>query len=306
MNNSFLINLKSKITILYVSLFYLFVISWFGTLNIEHWIIVGLYNSCFWFSESTRKFILAFSAFVIFGILYDLMKLYPNYKVSPVDIEGIYNFEKLLFGIKTGGHVYIPLEYIANYQNKVLDFLMGIFYINWVPVPLAFAFWLYKKDKRQFLNFSLTFLLVNLIGFSFYYIHPAAPPWYVEKHGFILNLNIHGDTAGLENFDKLINFPLFASIYSRNSNVFAAIPSLHCAYPVIVLYFAFKSQMKQAIWLLVIFMLGIWFAAVYSGHHYIIDVVFGIICAVFGIWIFRKLLKIKLFVKFMNKNESHI
>jgi len=39
--------------------------------------------------------------------------------------------------------------------------------------------------------------------------------------------------------------------------------------------------------LFVVFMLGIWFAAVYSGHHYIIDVLAGILCALIGIAIFE-------------------
>ena len=37
---------------------------------------------------------------------------------------------------------------------------------------------------------------------------------------------------------------------------------------------------------------GIWFAAVYSNHHYVLDVLAGIACAGLGIWLFNLLRKL--------------
>jgi membrane-associated phospholipid phosphatase len=34
--------------------------------------------------------------------------------------------------------------------------------------------------------------------------------------------------------------------------------------------------------------MGIWFAAVYSGHHYLLDVLAGVACAITGIFIFQR------------------
>jgi inositol phosphorylceramide synthase catalytic subunit len=36
-------------------------------------------------------------------------------------------------------------------------------------------------------------------------------------------------------------------------------------------------------------MAGIWFAAVYSGHHYVLDVLAGICCGLAGIGLFNLL-----------------
>ena len=159
----------------------------------------------------------------------------------------------------SNGVMVTPNEFFALHHNRFLDLISGLFYINWIPIPLAFGLWLYFKNKKQFLNFSVAFLFVNLIGFCLYYIHPAAPPWYVAKYGFSVHYNTVGETAGLGRFDTLLGIKLFGSIYARNSNVFAAVPSLHCAYPVIVLYYAFKAKVKWVKWLFVLFMLGIWF-----------------------------------------------
>ena len=70
------------------------------------------------------------------------------------------------------------------------------------------------------------------------------------------------------------------------ANVFAAIPSLHSAYPIIPLYFAIKRKMKYATWVFFVICVGIWGTAVYSRHHYIIDVILGSFCAIIAIFVF--------------------
>ena len=279
-----------------LSILCLGLLSFLVGLRIEHVLLVGIYNLCFFIDSRTRKFVLAFTIFLVFGILYDLMKAYPNYLVNHVDISPLYHFEKAVFGFTWDGQLLTPNEFFAQYPTPFLDILSGLFYINWIPVPLVFAAYFYLKNKQQFLHFSLTFLLVNVLGFCIYYIHPAAPPWYVSQYGFDLNLSIPGDAAGLVRFDNLVHLPVFESIYTRNSNVFAAMPSLHSAYPVVVFYYAVKNRLGWINWLLALFMAGIWFSAVYSGHHYVTDVLAGIICAISGIMLFQKiLLKIDIF-----------
>jgi hypothetical protein len=260
-------------------------------LRAEHWVIILGMNILFYTGKGTRKFILGFAIFALFGMLYDVMRAFPNYQYNSVDIASLYHLEKMLFGITFHGVRLTPNEFFAVNHTGIADFLSGFFYINWMPVPLGFAVYLYFTNRKLFLHFSLTFLFVNLIGFSIYYIHPAAPPWYVSLYGFDLKLNTPGSPAGLIRFDELINMNLFGSIYSKNANVFAAIPSLHCAYPVIVLYYGLKDKCGWVNWLFGLFMAGIWFAAVYSGHHYLIDAILGILCAVAGIFIYNRILQ---------------
>lgn len=300
-------NQKTRITVIIASVLYLIITSLLSGLRIEHWLIIGAYNICFFTNAKIRKFILAFTVFLVFGMLYDLMKAFPNYLVNPVDTSSLYHFEQKLFGFMSNGVLLTPNEFFALHHNYFFDLLSGLFYINWMPVPLAFGVWLYFKNKKQFLNFSVAFLFVNLIGFCIYYIHPAAPPWYIAKYGFNVHLGTPGETAGLGRFDAITGIQIFGSLYSRNSNVFAALPSLHCAYPVVVLYYAFKANVKWMKWLFVLFMVGIWFSAVYSGHHYITDAILGVLCAIVGITIFQAiLLKIKFVNKFMTNYEKNI
>ena len=275
----------------------------------EHYLIAVLFLVMFFVSEPSRKLAVGLIPFIIFGISYDWMRVWPNYTVNPIDIKGLYEAEKYLFGIVESGVRMIPCEYFAIHNWPVADFFAGIFYLGWVPVPIAFGVYLYlKNDKNMFLRFSLVFLFVNLLGFTCYYIHPAAPPWYAMQYGFEPILNTPGNMAGLVRFDALLGISLFDGIYGRNANVFAAVPSLHSAYLVIVLFYALKKKCNWAILtVIIVFLIGIWFTAVYTAHHYIIDVLLGILCAVVGIALFEwVLMKLPFFKKFFNNYLNYI
>ena len=62
-----------------------------------------------------------------------------------------------------------------------------------------------------------------------------------------------------------------------------------------------------AIGLFAVIMVGIWWTAVYSGHHYLIDVMLGISCALLGIFVFEKgLMKWGAFGRFFERYSRYI
>jgi membrane-associated phospholipid phosphatase len=255
----------------------------------EQLVLVLIFNALFYLSFSTRKFISGFSVFIIFWIIFDYMKAFPNYLYNTVHIESLYNAEKNLFGIQVSGQQLTPNEFWQRNTRTWLDLLSGFFYLCWVPVPLFFAAYLFfSKRRQQFIYFALTFLLVNLLGFVGYYVYPAAPPWYVQLYGFQFQSHTPGNTAGLHRFDDFFHAGIFQALYAKSSNVFAAMPSLHSAYNMIVLYYGIKNRMGIINVFFAAVVVGIWFAAVYSGHHYVLDVLGGIVCAVIGMFVFQK------------------
>lgn len=228
--------------------------------------------------------------FALFGIIYMSMKYYPNYLFNDIDTTNVYNLEKKLFGISTTLGVLTPNEFFNLHHFAFADILSGIFYLLWVPLPIGYCIYLYFSGQRALsFRFACAFLFVNLVGFAGYYIYPASPPWYVMKYGFEPIVNTPGDVAGFDRFDSLLGMNIFHSIYGKNANVFAAIPSLHSAYNPIALFYAYFIAKKNNIWVWVLTFVsvGIWWAAVYSCHHYIIDVLLGILCTIFGIAIFE-------------------
>jgi hypothetical protein len=244
---------------------------------------------------------------VVYWIIFDYMKAIPNYTVSHVHIADLYNFEKRLFGINFNGARLTPNEYWRINGTTTLDIIAGLFYICWIPVPLSFGVFLFFKNRREFLSFALTFLVVNLLGFVVYYTFPAAPPWYVHEHGFTFIPKTIGNTGGLAKFDAYFNVSIFKSIYAKGSNVFAAMPSLHSAYPVIVMYYGLKNRLGFINIVLATVMVGIWLTAIYTSHHYILDVLAGITIAIIGINLFNILFtRVKFLKSFLDKYAAFI
>jgi len=275
----------------------------------EHFLLIIFFAILFFLNKESRKLAAALLPFLIFGISYDWMRVFPNYTVNSIAIEELYNAEKTIFGIIREGAKQIPCEYFMAHQHPVADFFSGVFYLGWIPIPLGFAMYLYlKKKKNTYLRFALVFLFTNLLGFVCYYIYPAAPPWYAMNFGFDPILSTPGNMAGLARFDQLIHYPLFESIYGRNSNVFAAFPSLHSAYLLITLFYSIQGKSPITISAIIaFFMVGIWLTAVYTAHHYIIDVLGGIACAFAGIFLFEYgWMKLPFFRRFFNKYLSYI
>ena len=101
--------------------------------------------------------------------------------------------------------------------------------------------------------------------------------------------------AGLGRFDELLGCSIFNSIYGRNANVFAAVPSLHAAYMVVALAYAVMDRSKK--WLIALF------AVIMVG----IDVMLGISCALLGIFVFEKgLMKWGAFGRFFERYSRYI
>jgi inositol phosphorylceramide synthase catalytic subunit len=307
------VNGEAKITfqqifiVFTISLVYLLLSAWLVGYKSDQLFLIIIFNFLYFISSATHKFIIGFSIFIVYWIIFDYMKAFPNYNYNTVHIADLYNFEKKLFGINFNGKLLTPNEYWRVNGNTFLDVTAGIFYLCWIPVPLAFAAFLFFKNKKQFLYFSLTFVLVNFLGFIVYYLYPAAPPWYVQYHGFDFHAATRGNTAGLVKFDNYFHAGIFKSIYSKGSNVFAAMPSLHSSYPVVVLYYGLKNRLGIINVFFAIVMLGIWFTAVYASHHYILDVLAGIVCAFTGIFIFNILIsRVKFFREFVGNYEKAI
>ena len=264
--------------------------------------------------RKARRPAVFFLPWVLFAVTYDAMRLYPNYRVNAIDVSSLYTTEKHFFGIETDPTTWrqqlevacpgsaaaivrdralIPSEYFAIHHTPTADFMAGIFYLCWVPVPIGFAIYLYATRRRRwFLRFSWAFLLVNWLGFVGYYIHPAAPPWYAMHYGFTPILHTPGNVAGLGRWDAMTGLPVFHALYGKNANVFAAVPSLHAAYMLVTtIYAAMSRQHRYVTGGFAFICVGIWWTAVYTGHHYIIDVLLGILTALAGVclweWAYR-------------------
>ena len=119
----------------------------------EHPVLALLIACLFFATPATRRLTVALIPFFLFGISYDWMNLLPNYEVNPVDVRGIYETEKNWFGITTAaGTVLTPNEWFALHTSRIADFMAGVFYLCWVPLPIIFGLWLYFTGRRGWID----------------------------------------------------------------------------------------------------------------------------------------------------------
>jgi PAP2 superfamily. len=299
-------NIKNVLIVAIMTLVY---IGWMITmvgLRADHVYLALACVVAFFATEDSRKVLYGFLFMILYWWVYDSLRICPNYTVNTVHIEDLYNLEKSWFGITTSEGILNPSEYFMTFDNAFLDVISGFYYLTWVPVPIVLALYLFWGKKRGLmLQFTFSFVVANILAISTYYLYPAAPPWYVAEYGFIENFDMMGNAAGLLKFDEFFGVDLFRDMYNKNGNVFAAIPSMHSAFPVLLFYYGWKSKVN--IWASAFFfstVIGIWFAAVYTSHHYIIDVICGALCAIVTIIIIECLLQMSVTNRWYQQYKS--
>ena len=277
----------NKKWIVFFLAFTIFYWLWFGLFigaDSSNLIFFSLLTALIFLNGTTRRIFVMFSPFITYLIGYSSLRKLIEVNIFPVHIEDLYKIEKSLFGIHYQGEYITLNEFFAQNLNTFSDIYAGLSYISWVPIPIVFTLFLFFKNHRKTaFDLWFAFLLANLLGFLGYIIYPAAPPWYYFEFGSELLTNAKGSAAGLAKFDEMIGYPLYNNMYGQSTNVFGAMPSMHAADPLILVFYSFKYKNKWLSTLFIISMVGIWYGAVYSSHHYLLDIVMGILCGILGI-----------------------
>jgi membrane-associated phospholipid phosphatase len=171
-------------------------------------------------------------------------------------------------------------EWWATRFNPVLDLLCGFAYAAYLYEVFLVAIFFYVKKDARFEKLCWAFLVVNAIGVVIYLVYPAAPPWYILQYGpGPADLTAPPSPAGTARFDALLGIHYFASFYSRNTNVFGAMPSLHVAYPFMVVFYLWHRGWGWRVPAMAFFAL-VAFSAIYLTHHYILDVLAGMVASI--------------------------
>jgi membrane-associated phospholipid phosphatase len=118
-------------------------------------------------------------------------------------------------------------------------------------------------------------ITLSLAGLITYFLYPAAPPWWAYEHGYLAEPVARISTAGwnligLHGAGNTLN-----ALQVEAANPVAAMPSLHTAYAMMAVAF-FLPVVRRRWWpLLLAYPLAMTFTLVYSGEHYVIDVLVG-------------------------------
>lgn len=255
---------------------------WTGTGRWEHLGFLLLAPTLAFATRRTNRLFVGLYPFCLVGLVYDSMYLFRDLGLTKerVHVCDLRALDLCLFGIPWHGGKISVHDWLQSHSRIALDLLCAIPYGTFIFVSIAFAVFLYVRDEAAMRRFGWTFLIVNLLGFVTYHLYPAAPPWYFHAHGCVVDLAAHASEGpNLARVDARLGFPYFAAFYGRSNDVFGAVPSLHVTYPLMVARYGYRYFGPALRSGTIAYFLLMCFAAVYLDHHWILDVVLGVLYA---------------------------
>jgi membrane-associated phospholipid phosphatase len=254
--------------------------------RVEHFALVGLFVVLAAASRATRDLAVALVPIAIFGLIYDLLRLFADHSYHAVIVEPIYRVEQTLFGWMTSAPNDLgPVDFFREHHHLAIDLMAGFWYSTHVPAVILFGLYLWwmhwsgdgsqegREAEIRLHKFMWGYLAFNVLGFVVWIATPVAAPWYVQQFGFSAPGGpIAGDPAALGRVDQWLGYPHFTQIYEQGTYVFGAMPSLHVAPSIWIALWARRTPLRLATW---VYAAAMSFFAVYLGHHYVIDVLAG-------------------------------
>lgn len=152
--------------------------------------------------------------------------------------------------------------------EKLITVAHGSHFVAFLIVGLVI--WLYKA--RYFRFFKVSFYLVIFFGLLGYFAVPTVPPWMAS--------NIFSLLPRLVRFNAVIFNLVIPDITSGfDTNPIAAMPSLHAAFPILLAIILWRiSRWRAFLFYLYVFLML--FAIVYTGDHYVVDILAGGLLAI--------------------------
>jgi membrane-associated phospholipid phosphatase len=146
-------------------------------------------------------------------------------------------------------------------------------YLSHFFVTLLVLAVLWKVSYQRFRHYRALVVTLATAGFVTYVLFPAVPPWLAAVNGHIEP--VHRIIAGM--WGAVGIAPAKALFETRGEfyNQEAAIPSLHAAYPMLLLLFFWGVANRWVRAGLVAYAVGMAFTLVYSGEHYVSDILVG-------------------------------
>jgi membrane-associated phospholipid phosphatase len=274
---------------------YLVFMSQLGKVGPAQWVAAAIWAAIPLVRPAAAYWLNALFPFAVFAATYETLGLVRTAVASSgVGIFWPYWFDKLMFGVGHFGERLSLNEVFAIHHWAAVDLITGAAYMLYVHAVLAFAVFLGLVDRtpggrRRLRAFGWAFFGANIAGIVTYLAFPVAPPWYVASHGFgPPDVNALPSPAALVRWDALTGIPYFRHFYAQATDVFGSMPSMHCAYPMLLLLYATELKRPRLVGSLVAFQLLMCFSAVYLQHHYVSDVLVGTAYATLAYIVERK------------------
>jgi membrane-associated phospholipid phosphatase len=221
--------------------------------------------------KETKRILISLIPVYIWLLLFNIVKFIPTVKRRPIDVNTLYKIEK-----KLGSFCFKFYKDQKEY-NIYLDLLAWLPYgVCHYIMPFLVSYLLIRDYPSYYFSAYIFFFgLMNLIGVLTQIAWPTSPPWYYVKRGTNpANYSMYGDPAGLQRIDNLFHGNIYTKAFANNPLPWGAWPSLHSGFAsYTALFFSFIHPNYSLLFFL--YVIWIWWATMYLGHHYFIDIIGG-------------------------------
>lgn len=154
------------------------------------------------------------------------------------------------------------------------DYLTWVVYVSYFFGTTAVLVALWWRSRRLFWRFAANVVVLSFVGCLTFFLYPADPPWLAAQRGYIIG-PVHRLIGPIGGHVPVISADALWEKGARYGNPVAAMPSLHAAFTFLIALFLvtrMRSWWRHVLWLYPVAMA---FALVYSGEHYLVDVLAG-------------------------------
>jgi membrane-associated phospholipid phosphatase len=162
------------------------------------------------------------------------------------------------------------------------DYLCWCCYMSHFFASFIVAAVLWRTNYEKFRRYVPLFVGLTFLGYVTYVLYPAMPPWMASATHHLPptvrivplvldHLHLHSGAAVFTGGDKFDN------------NV-AAMPSIHAAYPMLICLFFWKGSSSRKRIILLAYPICMAFTLVYTGEHFVIDIIMGWLYAAATFW----------------------
>ena len=161
-----------------------------------------------------------------------------------------------------------PCLWAEQFYHPWLTDWFSLSYMNYFWITVVLVLYLYfQKRYRAFRTVMLTMILCYYLGYILYILFPAVPPRIALADKFTIDI-YHGTS--------LISTEARRLVHISATSARGAFPSLHGAITILTLAMAWRFT-PRLFWALLPVGLSLLGATVYLRHHYVVDLLAGVI-----------------------------
>ena len=251
------------------------------------WIGVVLLLACWQSPHPVARVIIDWLPLIVILAGYDLVRSFTDELIPRAVVEPQLRFDEIFFGGT------VPTVVLQDWLNPAdglhpWDYLVFCVYLSHFVVSPVFGVTQYLRDRELFRRYKWTMVTVCVAGFITYFALPAEPPWRASEQGELestvrvvqmvwAELGVSGAADA------------FAGRDTGVANPVAALPSLHAAWPFLILLFMWRRAPRGR-WLAIAYNAAMAFVLVYGSEHYVSDILLGYLYAVVAFLVVNRII----------------